>query len=133
MFNYPIGPLCGPCIAAIAGYFSEFIHQDAINFRFRKPLQKKCFQSEIIFLSTSQILSLNIFLWAFRWILYSADILLKTKECMFVCVSGDMTVKSVHYAICKFVNKIRVCILPCSFQSAFLNQERQFSFGYILL
>ena len=30
-------------------FFSEFIHQVAIKFRFRKALQKKCFQADIIF------------------------------------------------------------------------------------
>ena len=30
-------------------YISEFIHQVAIKFRFWKALQKKCFQSDIIF------------------------------------------------------------------------------------
>ena len=30
-------------------YFSEFIHQVPIKFRFWKALQKKCFQSDIIF------------------------------------------------------------------------------------
>ena len=30
-------------------YFSEFIHQVPIKFRFSKALQKKCFQSGIIF------------------------------------------------------------------------------------
>ena len=30
-------------------YFSEFIHQMVIKFRFWKALQKKCFQSDIIF------------------------------------------------------------------------------------
>ena len=32
-----------------ANYFPEFIHQVAIKFRFWKALQKKCFQSDIIF------------------------------------------------------------------------------------
>ena len=30
-------------------YFSEFIHQVAIKFRFRKTLQNKCFESDITF------------------------------------------------------------------------------------
>ena len=30
-------------------YFSEFVHQVAIKFRFWKVLQKKCFQSDILF------------------------------------------------------------------------------------
>ena len=30
-------------------YFSEFMHQVTIKLRFRKTLQKKCFQADIIF------------------------------------------------------------------------------------
>ena len=33
----------------VTDYFSEFIHQVPIKFRFWKALQKKCFQSDIIF------------------------------------------------------------------------------------